>query len=51
MQDLLQALVPGRVTRGFYRVAVLAQELGALPGGQVPEDYLRVPWVILNRLS
>jgi hypothetical protein len=42
VQEPLQPPVASRIMRGVYSLLVLAEELGAFPLGQVPENDLGV---------
>jgi hypothetical protein len=52
VQEPLQPPVASRIMRDVYSLVILAQELGAFPLGQVPENDLGViPILVLGQLG
>ena len=52
MQQLPQSPVVSGIVRGIHSLVILAEELGALLLGQVPQNDLGVVWILdMDRLS
>ena len=48
MQETPEPAVAGGIARHFHGFVVLAEKLGTFPLGQVPENHLRIAWILVT---